>query len=357
MRKKNYFKCIVVLTLVFLLTACESPLPKPDPDELSTTKVLMEDKLTFYEGEDRWVLGNNSLARSSIVTITFLDTLEDMPEEKTWDVSQEQNGTVMAWIKPTEQAQSDFEGYDLYIAAEGGIMASSGDSLFAGYENVKEIRFNNCFHTDEVTNMYAMFHSCGSLKNIDLSNFDTSQVTDMYCMFYDCNHLEQIDLNSFDTGKVTNMGHMFSKCKTLTEINLSDFNTSQVTSMFAMFNDCRDIKELDLSKFNTSQVINMNSMFYDCTSLEKIDLSSFDTSKVTNMGHMFHECSSLRSLDLISFNTSQVTDMGSMFYDCSNLKELDLSDFDLGQITDIENILYNAGITAQEAGLPLISNL
>lgn len=327
MRKKNYFKCVVVLMLIgFLLTACGSTLSKPDSNEPSTTKVLMEDKLTFEEGEERWVLGNNKIARSSIVTIIFLDALKDMPKEEAWDVSQEQNGTVMAWIKLTEQTQLDFEGYDLYITADGRIRASSGNSLFAGYENVTEIQFNNCFYTDGVTNMYTMFHSCGSLKNIDLHNFDTSQVTDMYCMFYDCNHLEQIDVNSFDTSKVTNMGHMFSRCIALTEIDLSGFDTSQVTNMFVMFNDCRGIKELDLSKFKTEQVINMNSMFYDCTSLEKIDLSSFDTSRVTNMH--------------------------AMFYDCVSLKSLDLSNFNASQVTDVENLLYNAGITAQEAGFP-----
>ena len=39
----------------FLLTACGSTLSKPDSNEPSTTKVLMEDKLTFEEGEERWV--------------------------------------------------------------------------------------------------------------------------------------------------------------------------------------------------------------------------------------------------------------------------------------------------------------
>ena len=279
MKMKNYIKSAVVIALTgLLLTACgdskssesvnslpvvdsetstpektsldASSLKKPSTIDVSTVKVLMEDKLTFVEGEERWVFGNDKFARSSIVTITFLDTLNDkMANEEAWDVSQEQDGTVMAWIKPVDREEMDFEGYDLYIAAEGGIVASSGEALFAGYENVTEIKFNNCFHTDGVTNMGYMF--------------------------YDCNSLEQIDLSSFDTGSVTNM----------------------------------------------------NSMFYGCSSLEGLVFGG-------------------------SFDTSQVTDMSAMFYDCSNLKELDLGGFELSQETNTENMLYNAGITAQEAGLP-----
>lgn len=284
--------------------------------------VLMEDSLTFAEDEERWVLGNDKLARSSIVAITFLDTLKDMPQEDAWDVSQEQNGSVMAWTKPSGQEQA---GFDLYIAADGGLVAASANSLFAGYENATKINFDHCFHTDQITDFHAMFYGCNSLKNLDLSDFDTSRVTNMYYMFCSCGSLENLDLSSFDTSQVTNMHNMFGGCSRLEEIDLSGFTTSRVTDMHFMFNLCSSLRELDLS--------------------------GFDTGHVTTMGAMFQQCSSLEHLDISSFDTRQVTDMGYMFAGCSSLKELDLSSFVINPETKTENMLYDAGVTAQDAGL------
>jgi len=53
---------------------------------------------------------------------------------------------------------------------------------------IKKINFSSFdlskFNTANVTNMFAMFSYCLSLKDIDLSNFNIDKVTDMKSMFF-----------------------------------------------------------------------------------------------------------------------------------------------------------------------------
>ena len=46
------------------------------------------------------------------------------------------------------------------------------------------------------------------------------------------------------------MSNMYSGCGTLEEINFSQFNTNNVTNMCYIFNDCKSLKALNLSNFN-----------------------------------------------------------------------------------------------------------
>ncbi|MCM1087137.1 MAG: BspA family leucine-rich repeat surface protein [Muribaculaceae bacterium] len=373
--------------------------PQSEEEPAYVKNVLMEDFVGEEWNPDDdmvYVLGNEKLKRSSIATITFLDTLADMPDDA-WDVSKDKNGLVMAWAKPSG------DKYDLYIAAEGGVCASSGKALFAGYMYVTEINFNNCFHTEKVTDMSMMFSFCinlpsldvrsfdtsnvssmalmfgwcDNLPSLDVSSFDTSNVTDMSGMFCGCSNLPSLDVSSFDTSNVTDMSDMFASCSNLPSLDVSSFDTSNVTGMTSMFANCSNLPSLDVSVFDTSNVTNMRWMFENCSKLTSLDLSNFDTSNVTSMLCMFAKCESLRSLDLSSFNTSNVTNMRSMFASCSNLSSLDLSSFDTSNVTDIDRMFADceslasldlssfdtskvedmdgmftgAGITAEEAGL------
>ena len=116
------------------------------------------------------VFGNSNIAKEKIITITFLDTLADMPKNA-WDASMNKNGTVMAWVEPV------IGGYNLYIGGEGGVMApKDAGSLFAGYINVKEINFNGNFDTSKVESMGGMFDDCSALTNLDLSSFSEEQI-------------------------------------------------------------------------------------------------------------------------------------------------------------------------------------
>ena len=92
------------------------------------------------------VLGSD-LTRTQVRSITVLDSLEACPENA-WDVSENGDGSVMAW---TEESGDLF---DLYIAGEGGVAAPADCSeLFAGYENAGTIQLQGSFHTENTTDM------------------------------------------------------------------------------------------------------------------------------------------------------------------------------------------------------------
>ena len=142
----------------------------------------------------------SGILRKNVASITFLDTVTDAPEDA-WDVSEEGNGRVLAWV--TGQAPA----YELYIAGRGGVRAPENCfGLFAGYANAASITFGTAFDTSEVTDMGSMFTLCVKLTDLDVHNFDTSHVTDMHYMFSGCYSLTDLDLSSFDFSNVENYG-------------------------------------------------------------------------------------------------------------------------------------------------------
>ena len=213
-------------------------------------------------------------------------------------------------------------------------------SMFYGCSGLKSIDLSN-FDTSNVTTMYSMFYKCSGLTSLDLSKFDTSNVTTMYSMFYGCSGLTSLDLSKFDTSKVDNMRSMFNGCSRLASLDLSNFDTSNVTTMYNMFNECKKLTSLNLGSFDTSKVKSMYCMFNWCTSLASIDLGNFNTSEVTTMYAMFNECSSLSSIDVSSFNTSKVNSMYVMFNECRSLKTLNLSNFYISKSTNTNTMLDN----------------
>ena len=264
---------------------------------------------------------HNDNYREKITSIEFLNN-KNVPSEavQSWDVSERQDGSVMAWIvNDTENAGY----YKLYIGGDGGVVANPDSStLFSQFINVKTIDLSN-LDASHVTDMNYMFDGNSNLENINFgNNFDTSKVTDMHSMFNWCTSLTNLNLSVFNTSNVANMNNMFNHCTSLANLNISTFNTSKVTDMNSMFNECNSLVNLDLSSFNTSNVTNMSYMFNHCTSLTNLNLSTFNTSKVTNMNSIFTICSSLTNLDLSSFDTSNVTNMNYMFYGATNLQNI-----------------------------------
>ena len=256
---------------------------------------------------------HNDAYREKITSIEFLNN-KNIPSDavQSWDVSERQDGSVMAWIVNDSE---NVGYYKLYIGGDGGVIANPNSSnLFSEFRKVKKIDLNN-LNTSNVTNMNHLFNFCENLINLDLSNFDTSKVKDMNSMFSVNRNLENINFgNKFDTSNVTNMGSMFNTCSSLTSLDLSNFNTSQVTDMSYMFVEFPNI-ELNLSGFVTSNVINMMSMFYKAK-LNALDLSSFDTSNVTNMTWMFSDASNLQTIYVGPKWSTAGTNTYLMFNNC-----------------------------------------
>ena len=332
-----------VESMAEMFTECES-LGELDVNHFDTSKIenmtsfseytKLPDNVTLKSADNILMASISTIVgrkmdREQIAAIYFQNKKENIGKDA-WDVSEKQDGSIMAW---TEQKEDGL--LDLYIAANGNIMARNASFMFCGYRQLKNIFGLEFLQTDRIKDMSYMFKACISLKSLDLSYFDTSQVTDMSHMFEDCKSLESLDLSHFDTSQVTSMEFMFDDCEGLESLDLSHFDTSQVTSMGLMFSCCTRLKSLNLIHFDTSQITNMSCMFIGCNSLKSLDLSHFDTNQVTDMSWMFEGCNSLKSLDLSHFDTSQVTNMSCMFMDCNSLKSLDLSHFDTSQVTNM----------------------
>ena len=280
--------------------------------------------------ENSPVFGSRALRRNEILSVTFLSDVSRVPE-KSWDVSQAGDGSVMAWVE-----ESDGGGlYDLYIAGNGGVVAPDDcGGLFFGYSKMERVAFNSAFDTSGVTSMREMFSACRDLKSLDVSAFHTGQVTNMNNMFRTCASLTELDVSAFDTSHVTDMSGMFNQCAALSRLNLSGFDTSGVTDMSFMFYRCSSLAALKISGFDTSNVTNMRSMFCGCSSLAALEISAFDTRRVTDMSGMFADCSALTALNIGNFDLSAVKDMSYMFADCASLKTLDMNDSAISEAAD-----------------------
>ena len=127
--------------------------------------------------------------RSLVKSISFYSDNRVIDGAESYDVSEEQNGSVKMYVK--QNGENNFL-YDLTIVGNG-IIAFPEDS-----SNL--LSFN-------------VFDPCsGPLSNLTLIDFN----------------------NSIDTSKVTNMSNMFNGSKATT-INVSSFNTSNVSNMGYMF--------------------------------------------------------------------------------------------------------------------------
>ncbi len=214
--------------------------------------------------------------RKQIATIYFRNKKENIGEDA-WDVSEQQNGSVMAWIK------WEFTGASLYIAANGPVTANRNCScLFYGYENLLNIFHLRFLQTDRTENMSHMFGKCSSLITLDLSSFDTSWVEDMGYMFAECENLKTLDLGHFDTSHVTSLDALFCNCKSLENLDLSSFDTRKTEIMRHMFSGWDSLKTLDISSFDLNQIHKYGSdSFMDKTGLS--DLQQVNVKQPANL--------------------------------------------------------------------------
>ena len=296
--------------------------------------LMTPDKNTYVteEGDEVGKSLQGEYDRDDILSITFVDNLEDM-QKGAWDVSANEDGSVMAWVIPHEDNELYKGKYDLYIGANGQIMGNRDCSeLFVGYSFLKKIDFNNCFNTEIVEDMREMFSNCVDLQEMDLSNFDTKNVIDMSYMFDYCTSMEKINVSGFDTSKVENMSGMFNQCLFLTNLDLENFDTKNVKNMSSMFRNCNNLTDLNLENFDTNKVKYMQRMFEGCSGLINLDISNFNTEQVTNMGSMFYGCKKLENVDISKIIMDQAINSDYIYGGCYKLK--DKVDYDVYDVRD-----------------------
>jgi len=273
---------------------------------------------------------SGTLLRSQIKEITFADSI-NIPagsQYKSWDISEKEDGSVMAWYDSTTAP------YSLTIGGDGGVSANlRSDYLFTNLTNATTINLLH-FDTTNARNMNSMFQNCTNLTNLNISKFNTQYASDMQYMFSGLQNLTTLNISSLRTANVKTMANMFSNTPKLTSLDLSKFNTSKVTNMGQMF-QASGVTSLKLTGWDTSNVTEMANMFYGVNKLTSLDVSSFNTLKVVNMNYMFLNMSSLKKLNLSNFRTPNVTKMGGMFSGDGELEELNVSNFDTSNITDM----------------------
>ena len=244
-------------------------LEKPVPKE----KISSENQLMAATNPE--TIFGKKIDRKTVASVTFLDSKKEAGRDA-WDVSEKQNGSVLAWTKKAPDGM-----LELYLGSEGKILANADSSnLFRDYENLEEIHGLEHFHTGTARNMEGMFRGCAKLKELDLESLDTSQVKNMAGMFANCFQLEKLNLIHFQTGQVRDMENMFFYCRNLIRLNLSSFDTRKVENMSRMFLGCSELKELNLSSFHTERVSDMTAMFGHCNDVKELDIRGFDMSRI-----------------------------------------------------------------------------
>lgn len=275
----------------------EATTTAPAPVKNYPDNILMADR---ERTSTACVLGNENVLRRDIATVTFLDTLGGKPADA-WDVSDEKNGSVWAWVD---------SGMNLYIAGEGGVTAKDCVSLFQYYSNATSIDFGGCFYTDLSHQLSMMFVYCKKLETADLSGWNVSQADSFSELFYQCHSLRSVSLDGWDTSGAYYMGGMFDGCKNLEQVDVSHFNTRNVLSFDSMFSGCKKLTNLAVGNWDVSSAKRMYNMFFGCSALTELDLSSWDTANVQSMSYMLAWCTSLTSIgDLKIPEGCETTDM------------------------------------------------
>ena len=132
---------------------------------------LPGDNVLMASSDEDYVFGRK-MDRSKIGTVHFLNS-KGKGGEDAWDVSEKQNGSIMAWTEEKEDGL-----LDLYIAANGNIIANRDCShLFSKYSMVKKIEGLEFLKTDQTENMEEMFGYCENLLDLDVSRFVAGQAT------------------------------------------------------------------------------------------------------------------------------------------------------------------------------------
>ena len=261
-------------------------------------------------------LGNTyGIQRGKISQIVF-ESYIGGETNKRWDVSAQQDGSIMAWYNTSEISNGT---YIIHIGSDTLIGANENSSNWFSYIG----KNTACTATNEASNPI--------IKNMSSVSFASVKNMSNMFAYLGYSNMTTFSLGSnFFTTKAENMSGMFSNTgfSKMQSINLgTNFNTSKVQNMTSMFERTgyTAMTSLNLGgKFiiNTEKSVVMNNMFAECgyTNITSLTLGTqFNTTTVTSMKGMFKSTGNkkLTSLDLGDlFYTTNVTDMTDMFNGC-----------------------------------------
>ena len=152
---------------------------------------------------------------SVVSSLAFYSDNRVVEGAESYDVSAEGNNSVIMYVKTNS---TNDKLYDLSIVSDGKIFLPVDSSgLFSFYKsqhgivsNINKIDFNDSVNTSKVMYMSSLFLHDINLTELDLSGFDTNNVIDMFYMFHNCSSLKTIYASDkFVTTNVTNSEYMF----------------------------------------------------------------------------------------------------------------------------------------------------
>jgi len=163
-----------------------TPTPKPTPKPVTERQRMIRDFPTSEQLKlgTGGVLGSDH-KRVEVTEIVVVDSLAGAPESA-WDVSEAGNRGVLAWLNDTT----------LIIAGKGGVTAPrDAGRLFAGYPNLKAVRFKGCFYTQDTESLAKLFFRDAKLEEVDLTGFCTGRAADLHEMFNKCSRLKTVTVD------------------------------------------------------------------------------------------------------------------------------------------------------------------
>lgn len=172
---------------------------------------------------------------------------------------------------------------------------------------ITEITANQCKGDNSANTLgYVLRHN--SNKYISLYISTVPFLISTSSMLEDCTNVVYFALGDEETQmQITEAYAMFKGCTSLKSTDCSGF--LNITDAEDMFRGCTSLTSIDCSAFN--QVVNASFMFYECTSLTSIDCSSF--TNVTTADYMFGYSTLLHTINLWGFDVKKIMYYNNMF--------------------------------------------
>lgn len=170
-----------------------------------------------------------------------------------FDVSEAQDGSIMAWMEDTTMYVCSKQGNVIYAN-------SDSSSMFFYKTNLTYINMES-LDTSKIIDASDMFYYCTSLTKID--GLDTSSILYADSMFHYCSKLTNV--NDFKLSNAQSLKSTFYDCDYLTSFIVPD----GITQITGTFGQCSNLTYVYLP--NSLKTIG-NSTFSNCTSLTEITL-------------------------------------------------------------------------------------
>lgn len=121
----------------------------------------------------------------------------------------------------------------------------------------------------DITNM---FNGCSILSSLDLSAIDTRNIKSINNILKDCTSLVDITFGpDFKTDNLTELVGVFQNCGSLRMLNIKNWNTDNVQNMSNLFNGCSSLTTINMQNFNIPTGCTTSNMFTSTSELKLIN--------------------------------------------------------------------------------------